>query len=415
MGIEGLFLGSVSVFVYVYFLYPIILMIVDKLHHGEPLKAPRFLKKIRERIESKSLLRLKHGYPSVTVIVPCYNERDAVQQKIANLKALHYPKEKMHFLFVDDMSDDGTRDYLQHCTDEQVTVHLNQTRLGKLGGMRAAAATVHTDLLLFSDCAAQINPGAVKRMVHFFRNSATGLVTGIYKVVPIEKTARTNGEGLYWRYEMAIRHMESHLRTTTHATGSLFMVRQKLFENIQWRDGIINDDFFIPLSVIEMGFDVHSEAKAVATEYVETNVAGEFRRRSRIASGNFQMISEVLPLLRSHRFFTLFQLISHKLLRNFAGLLLPIVFVSNLLLALKSPVYGGVMALQMLFYLVALLGMTEIGKRGKLKKATAIPLYFVATNVASAWGFALIVSKKQSNVWNSTDQVYGGSYGVSRN
>ncbi len=412
MLLETLFVSALLVFVYVYFLYPLILATVDYVTHGKPLRNPISFKMLRESFGSTDSLRLKHGLPSITVIIPCYNEIDAIEGKIKNVKELNYPSDKLTFLFVDDLSDDGTREYLNSLNDPQVSVHLNITRLGKLEGMKAAAATVESDLILFSDCAARINPGAIKKMVRYFRNSATGLVTGVYRVVPLEKSARSSGEGLYWKYEMAIRKLESHLRTTTHATGSIFMVRNSLFKKIEWHDGIINDDFFIPLSIIEMGFDVHSESRAIATEYVESNVSGEFKRRSRIASGNFQMVSEVVPLLRSKRYFTLFQLLSHKLLRNAAGVLLPFILIANIML-MDNMLFGGVLVLQILFYSAALLGLTSVGKKGKLKKITAIPLYFTASNIASVYGLYLYLTNKQKNIWSSTDQVYGGVYGLS--
>jgi len=412
MLLETLFITALFVFVYVYFLYPLLLATVDQFTHGKPLKAPLSFKQLRDSFGSTDSLRLKHGFPSVTVIIPCYNEMDAIAGKIKNVKDLNYPSDRITFLFVDDLSSDGTGEYLDQLNDTQITVHHNVSRLGKLEGMKAAAKTVTTDLILFSDCAARINPGAIKKMVHYFRNSATGLVTGVYRVVPLEKSARSNGEGLYWKYEMAIRNLESHLRTTTHATGSIFMVRNSLFKKIEWHDGIINDDFFIPLSIIEMGFDVHSESRAIATEYVESNVSGEFKRRSRIASGNFQMVSEVVPLLRSKRYFTLFQLLSHKLLRNAAGVLLPFILIANMLL-LNNSLFAVIMVLQVLFYSAALLGMTSLGKKGKLKKVTAIPLYFTASNIASVYGLYLYLTNKQKNIWNSTDQLYGGAYGLS--
>ncbi len=412
MLLETLFVLALLVFIYVYFLYPLILSGVDFIRHGKPLNTNFSSKILREKIETTDKLRLKHGLPTVTVIIPCYNEIDAIEGKIKNLKDLNYPEDKITFLFVDDLSNDGTRGYLNKQTDSQIKVHFNQTRLGKLEGMKAAASGVKSDLILFSDCAARINSSAVKKMVRYFRNSATGLVTGVYKVVPLEKSARSNGEGLYWKYEMAIRKLESHLRTTTHATGSIFMVRNSLFQKIEWYDGIINDDFFIPLSIIEMGFDVHAESKAVATEYVESNVSGEFKRRSRIASGNFQMVSEVIPLIKSKRYFTIFQLLSHKLLRNAAGVLLPFILIANIAL-LNNEIFMFIFAMQILFYATAALGLSSLGKKGKLKKITAIPLYFTSSNIASAYGLFLFLSKKQKNIWNSTDQVYGGVYGLS--
>ncbi len=407
--LQGVFGISMLVLVYVYVLYPILLVVLNKTSAKEWLHRSYHLNKLRMYYNS-SYTKYRMGHcPSVTLVVPCYNEIDTIRNKIDNFENLKYPKEKISMIVVDDVSDDGTRTYLDSIHKDSISVIFNESRKGKLEGMRRAAEQIHSDIIVFSDCSAMIDRGSITAMVRHFKNSSVGGVTGVYKTMIKNSTSRNKGEGLYWRYEMGIRKLESDLRSTTHATGALYAVRRDLFEEIEWRNGIVNDDFFIPLKLVEMGFDIHSEYRAVAREYVDTTVKGEFKRRCRIAMGNFQMISEVPELFKAHQYFLLMQLLSHKLLRNLSVFMLPVVLGISVVLASTSSFYMMMVVLQFLFYCAAVVGYLQVP--GRISKVLSfVPLYFVSTNVASAIGFFQYLVTKPQVTWEKTDFSISGEY-----
>ncbi len=70
---------------------------------------------IREKIkfESKNDGRDIKNFPSVSIIVPCYNEDRSVVKTIESLLNLEYPKEKLNIIIVDDGSTDQTREIVE--------------------------------------------------------------------------------------------------------------------------------------------------------------------------------------------------------------------------------------------------------------------------------------------------------------
>ena len=80
------------------------------------------------------------------------------------------------------------------------------------------------------------------------------------------------------------------------------------------------------------------------------------------------------------------ELVSHKLLRYAVPIFLLLIFVSSLALAFSGEIYAGILALQVLFYMTALVGWL-LERNGKNLGILAIPLYFVLANVASLIGF----------------------------
>ena len=199
-----------------------------------------------------------------------------------------YPKNLIKIIFVNDGSTDNTLRILKRCKSiGNYTIVNNEIGLGKTQSLKKAAEQVNSKMIVFTDCTANLNKSALKHLLLPFNNPKVGLVTGSYKSVPKTSTNRSDGEGLYWRFEKNLRNQESLLSTTTHATGAIYAIRTSIFKNIEVPVGIINDDLFIPLKVIESDFLIKAANKAIATEYVNCNNNNEISRRIRISMGNY--------------------------------------------------------------------------------------------------------------------------------
>ena len=402
---ELIFIASLVVLVYVYFIYPAMLIASQRMVLAvEGFQAKGKIPYLDDPKSNTSKQRLRDALPSVTMVVPCRNEAQNLDAKIRNFMALKYPPEKLKLILVDDASDDESAARLSHLRSTRIKVIRNEVRLGKTASLIKAGNTAATGVLVFSDCAAILNPTAVFALVRRFRDVSVGLVTGAYSAVPPSASTRSSGEGLYWKYEIGIRNLESRIQSTTHATGALYAIRTHLFKNMVWKPGVINDDLYIPLKVLETGYNIKSEKRARAREYVHSTVGGEFARRSRIASGNFQMIPEAFNLVRAGRYFPLFQLFSHKWLRNAGGFLLPFLLISNMILAWDSPFYLWLLVGQFFFYLLAGAGLLK-NAAPAFKRAAILPFYFVSTNLASVYGAWRILTHKGNVVWEKTDMT----------
>ena len=65
------------------------------------------------------------------------------------------------------------------------------------------------------------------------------------------------GEGAYWRFETWIKKMESRAGFLIGANGAIYAIRKHLYTPIP--KGLINDDFFISMKVLEQGWQVKLE------------------------------------------------------------------------------------------------------------------------------------------------------------
>ena len=121
-------------------------------------------------------------------------------------------------------------------------------------------------------------------------------------------------EGLYWKYESMIREADANVHSVTGAAGELFALRTALIKPIP--EGMICDDLYMSLQVIDQGYRITYEAKAFGVELYSFSMAKEWKRKIRIAAGSIQIFKRVDWWKFLHqRPIPVLQLINRKLLR----------------------------------------------------------------------------------------------------
>jgi hypothetical protein len=128
----------------------------------------------------------------------------------------------------------------------------------------------------------------------------------------------------------------------------------------------------------------------------------EQKRKIRISAGGFQSVQMLTDLLNIFKYGRLaFLYISHRVLRwVLCPVLLPIIFVSNLLLWKYFPTnfYSALFFIQVTFYAAALTGWIFAAKNIKIK-SLYVPYYFVFMNASMYIGFRKFIGNNQSVLW----------------
>lgn len=344
--------------------------------------------------------------PTVTMVVPAYNERDYLPQKLQNCLDQDYPAELMTLLFVVEGSTDGSAEYLatRQAALPQLQVQSGTERLGKIMAINRAMPLVSTDLTIFTDANTQLNIEAVSRIVRRFSPADVGAVTGEKRIsVAGKESAAGSGEGLYWRYESFLKKMDALLHTIVGAAGELFAIRTALYEPVE-ADTLL-DDFIISLRIAERGYRVDYAPDAYALERPSQSVGEETKRKVRIAAGGFQAIRRLRPLFNVFRYGWLsFQYVSHRVLRwAVTPFCLPLLLLLNLLLVTQPNAgFWWLMLLgQVLFYAVAAVGY-QLENRQTRWKLTFVPFYFVFMNGCVLAGFLRYKRGNLSGVWEKS-------------
>ncbi len=345
--------------------------------------------------------------PYVTLLVAAYNEEAVIQQKIENCLALDYPAEHVQILIAADGSADHTVDIVQKYADRGVELSYHPARRGKLAAIGRAIDMVRNDIVVFSDANNMYPPETLRAIVSTFVDPKVGAVSGA-KTILKGYGALGESEGLYWRYESFIKRAESRFGCCVAISGEVWAVRRELIETPP--GDIINDDFYMGMQVAQKGFKIAYAPKARSYERVSPSAKDEKARRSRIIAGRFQALSRARDVLPVNRPVVLWQVFSHKLLRMFLPFAMIGAFVCNALIAgialgnsshyeLIQLFYISLLILQVLFYLVALVGVLTKNNNNMFGKIFYLPTFVVNSNYAALVGFYRFITGRQTTLW----------------
>lgn len=386
--LQYLFWGFLILIIYTYVGYPILLFCLTKIKL-------RFARSNEQT--SKEL-------PSLALIIPAYNERAYLDEKIDNCFNLDYPKHLLEIIFVTDGSNDGSDLYLKK-QDGITNYHVDE-RGGKIAAMNRIVPKMTADILVFSDANAILNEEALMVIANCFNDEKVGCVAGEKRIKIADKSkAATAGEGFYWKYESALKNWSSQFNSAIGAAGELFAIRRELFE-APTRDTIL-DDFLISLAVVPHGFKIAYTKEAYALEYGSMSIQEEMKRKVRICTGGVQSIVRTRALLNPFKYPVFaFQYLSHRCLRwTITPLALFLLIPINIYLAYQ--IQGVFLLLGLLhgvFYLLG--GLGYIFKTRKIQnKFLFIPFYFLMMNFSALLGMKRYILKEQSVLWEKSQRL----------
>lgn len=348
---------------------------------------------------------LEMSLPKVTLIVPAYNELDILPQKIHNTLALDYPTDLLDIIFITDGSTDDCTTLLQSFSN---MLHLHQPeRKGKMAAMNRAMQFVKTPIVVFSDANTLLNSIAIREMVRHYANETIGGVAGEKKVIATQQDNLVGqGEGLYWKYESAMKQLDSNLYTVVAAAGELFSIRTNLY--IPLPEDTVLDDLVLAISTCKQGYTIAYEKNAYAIETPSINLYEERKRKIRIAAGAAQAVARLGIVPSSTNWMLNFQFFSRRIIRwIISPIALPIILTSNILLVIQyraGMLYQTILLLQLCFYTMAFVGWIMY-KWNKKSMLLFVPFYFVFMNSCMLIGFIKQMLGKQKATWDKAKRV----------
>ena len=226
-----LFWVSFWVLCYVYAGYPLLVWALARVFGRDPMK--------------------RDITPSVSLLIPAYNEQAHIEAKLRNSLHLDYPKDRLEIVVASDGSTDRTNAIATRFRPQGVTLLAMRDNIGKSAMLSRTVPFLRGEIVVFSDASSELEPNALRRLVRSFADRQVGCVSGLYRLKG-SSDLRGQGEGLYWQYETFIKHEESRLHSILGAHGAFYAIRKALFE--RFGEGTINDDYLIPMRIVAQGY-----------------------------------------------------------------------------------------------------------------------------------------------------------------
>jgi cellulose synthase/poly-beta-1,6-N-acetylglucosamine synthase-like glycosyltransferase len=312
------------------------------------------------------------------VIVAAYNEESVIERRIANLLELDYPSDKLELVVSSDASTDGTEVLAQGAGARVI----RNPRGGKVAAQDAAVRETSSDVVVFSDANCTWAPDALRKLVRAFADPDVAYICGRLN---IQDGDGRNKEGIYWRYELALRADESRLDSVTGGNGSIYAVRRADYVEVDPRFG---HDLSFPYLMVQRGKRAVYEPDANAYEKATPTNEDEFRRKVRMFEHCWAIVLEG-KMLRGLRPLYLVEVISHRHLRYASGLLHLVLLGTSIALVGHGVVYAVALGLQLGVLAAALFGVGLPRYYVLITWATVVGLWnYVRRGVPSTWEIA---------------------------
>ncbi|MDP3763245.1 MAG: glycosyltransferase family 2 protein [bacterium] len=242
---------------------------------------------VREELslEEKHLSKNIELFPTVTIIVPCFNEEKTLNNTIRSLLNLDYPKDKLSIIAVNDGSTDGTRRELAKFKSHSRISILSKENGGKHTALNFALEKVQSDLVGCLDADSFVNPDALKRIVPFFDDLSIMAVTPSIKVFE-PKSVLQYIQKIEYSWGIFLRRMLSSLGALYITPGPFSIFRTKVFRELGgYREGHHTEDLEIAMRMQKHHYKIVNSHGAHVYTVAPARFPGLYKQRVRWTYG----------------------------------------------------------------------------------------------------------------------------------
>jgi glycosyltransferase involved in cell wall biosynthesis len=347
-------------------------------------------------VSPKAVSKDDEFIPRISIIITAYNEEHRIASKLDNTLELDYPADKMEIIVVSDGSTDRTDEIVGSYADKGVKLLRIPERRGKHHGQGQGVRRARNELIVLTDATTFLFPESVKKMMANFADESIGCISGMdYMKDP---NSSGSGEGLYVKYEMLLRKLESAAGSLVGVSGCFFAIRKQISEG--WIDNM-SSDFYLPTFARMKGYRTVLEEQAQCYYEILGDPAREFGRKVRTVVHGLEVFFRFKNILNPFRFgMYALQMLSHKLSRWLVPIYMLMLFIANFMLVRSGTFFLVCFILQVAFYFAALVAI--LFKRMQRLPIFKVPFFFVMVNYAILVAIYNYILKKEYVLWEPT-------------
>ncbi len=198
----------------------------------------------------------------------------------------------------------------------------------------------------------------------------------------LERADGSNKEGVYWRYELAVRDAESRVGSITGGNGSIYALRRADYVEVDPRFG---HDLSLPYLMVQRGRRAVYDPEAVAFEKPTPSNETEYRRKVRMFEHCWLMVLRG-RMLRGQPPGYLVELVSHRHLRYASGVLHLVLLATSIAVVRQGLVYEIVLGAQLVLLGAAAVGIGIARYYALVTWATVVALWnYLRRGVPATW------------------------------
>ena len=247
-------------------------------------------KKLDERID---------GYePTITVVVPLFNEGQSIYDTIKSLVRLKYPQDKLEITVVDDCSTDDSYAWACKAAREHgnVTVLKNPHNMGKRKGINHAVRKSRSEIIVSVDSDVIVYPTALRELVARFTSPEVAAVGGrVHVSNPNDNWLSKLQTIKYYFGQEHLKNLERSLDSVMCLSGCLTAYRRTVLMELE---PILEDrnllgiaikygeDRFLTHQIVKHGYKTRMTMDAMCFTKAPTTLRGYFNQQLRWKRSN---------------------------------------------------------------------------------------------------------------------------------
>lgn len=232
--------------------------------------------------------KLKH-LPSISIIVPAYNEEKTIRSCIQSLQSLNYPN--YDIIVIDDGSIDNTFREASQCNGIKL---IKQENKGKPSALNKGIDSSKGEIIVTVDADTTIDKDALRAIAErFASNDQLGAVAGNVKVRPEPKIMNTIQSAEYALGINLIRKGQSVLGCVMIVPGPIAALKRGAVEKVgNFSDDTFAEDFDITVKILKSGYRVEYEERSLAYTDAPKNIEDLIKQRRRWYRGMMQVLDK---------------------------------------------------------------------------------------------------------------------------
>lgn len=168
--------------------------------------------------------------PSVSFLVPTYNESDVIRYKLENLCRLDYPKNLIQILIVDSNSTDCTidvvREFAKQHPELNIEILIETERAGKSAALNASLSHVTGELIIVSDADCFYPNDLLQKALPYLSDPQVGAISGPKFLLNAQSSKVARNEAQYLKSANLTKLGESKIGFTPLFEGGFSAFRK---------------------------------------------------------------------------------------------------------------------------------------------------------------------------------------------
>ena len=360
-----------------------------------------FLLKIFSRkktLNEISMYNRQDDLPNVSILMAVHNEYNIIEKKVRSVFNTDYPLDKIEFLIGSDNSNDGTNEVLKKLEKEyyNLKVFYYNKRSGKIKIINELVEKSKYSLIISTDAKALFLKETIFELVKYLKDNRIAACGGFLVNKRKERDGISKQENLYMDREMKIKYLETlFCLCPIGLYGALYSVKKNYFVPVP--ENLLVDDFYITMKIYEKNKSAVFNKNAKAIENLPNKLSEEFRRKVRIATGDFQNVKIFSKFILKPFSKVGFCFVSHKIIRWFTPFFI-ILSILSLLFLSEVVFYRFLLIGGIILFFVPIIDFL-FGKLGFHFSLLRLITHFLAMNLALFIGFFKALKGVKVGIW----------------